>query len=115
MDQPAFLNAALRVDSDLDPPALLALVKRMEVELGRRPGPRYGPRALDCDLLLWEGGAWRNDALEMPHPRLAERRFALLPLLEVAPPPLPDGRRPADLLSALDTAEQPAERLPEAL
>jgi 2-amino-4-hydroxy-6-hydroxymethyldihydropteridine diphosphokinase len=110
-DQPAFLNAAARVASDLDPPALLAAVKRMEGELGRDPGGvRFGPRAIDCDLLLWEGGAWSGPGLEIPHPRLAERRFALLPALDLDPGlSLPDGRALADLEAALDPAEQPAE------
>ncbi len=95
-DQPPFLNAAARVETALDPPALLAEVKRLERELGRDPGGvRFGPRAIDCDLLLWEGGAWRDDTLEVPHPRLAERRFALLPLLDLDPGlSLPDGRSP---------------------
>jgi 2-amino-4-hydroxy-6-hydroxymethyldihydropteridine diphosphokinase len=112
-DQPAFLNAAARVSSPLRPDALLAEVKRMEGELGRDPdGLRYGPRAIDCDLLLWEGGAWSGPGLEIPHPRLAERRFALLPLLDLDPGlSLPDGRRLADLAAAIDAAEQPADRL----
>jgi 2-amino-4-hydroxy-6-hydroxymethyldihydropteridine diphosphokinase len=111
--QPAFLNAAARVCSEREPDALLAEAKRMERELGRDPaGPRYGPRAIDCDLLLWEGGAWNGPGLEIPHPRLAERRFALLPLLDLDPGlSLPDGRPLADLAAALDPAEQPAERL----
>ena len=68
----------------------------MEAELGRDPGGvRFGPRAIDCDLLLWDGGAWRDDALEMPHPRLAERRFALLPLLDLDPGLDPARRPPA--------------------
>ncbi len=116
-DQPAFLNAAARVASDLRPDELLAEVKRMERELGREPGGRrYGPRAIDCDLLLWEGGAWSGPGLEIPHPRLAERRFALLPLLDLDPGlSLPDGRGLADLAAAIDPAEQPAERLAGAL
>jgi 2-amino-4-hydroxy-6-hydroxymethyldihydropteridine diphosphokinase len=116
-EQPAFLNAAARVRADLAPPALLDEVKRMERELGREPGgPRFGPRAIDCDLLLWEGGEWRDDRLEIPHPRLHERRFALLPLLDLDPDlALPDGRRLADLAAAIDPSEQPAERLPGAL
>lgn len=112
-DQPAFLNAAARVACDLDPPGLLARSKLMERELGRDPGGvRYGPRAIDCDLLLWEGGAWRDERLEVPHPRLAERRFALLPLIDLDPGMrLPDGRALVDLAAALDPAEQPAVRL----
>jgi len=113
-DQHPFLNAAARVAGDLAPPELLAEAKRMERALGRDPGgARYGPRAIDCDLLLWEGGAWRGPGLEIPHPRLAERRFALLPLLDLDPGlRLPDGRFLADLAAALDPSEQPATRLP---
>jgi 2-amino-4-hydroxy-6-hydroxymethyldihydropteridine diphosphokinase len=116
-DQPAFLNAAARVASELDPPGLLAAVKRMERELGREPGGvRYGPRAIDCDLLLWEGGEWAGPGLEIPHPRLAERRFALLPLLDLDPSlTLPDGRALSALAAAIAPADQPAERLPAPL
>lgn len=116
-DQPAFLNAAVRVHSRLDPPDLLDAVKRIERDLGRDPaGVRFGPRTLDCDLLLWEGGAWRDERLEIPHPRLAERRFALLPLLDLDPGlRLPDGRALADLAARIDPADQPARRLPEPL
>jgi 2-amino-4-hydroxy-6-hydroxymethyldihydropteridine diphosphokinase len=113
-DQPPFLNAAARVASGLAPPDLLAEAKRMERALGRDPGgARSGPRAIDCDLLLWEGGPWRGPGLEIPHPRLPERRFALLPLLDLDPGlSLPDGRLVADLAAALDPSEQPATRLP---
>lgn len=113
LDQPVFLNAAARVASPLSPPRFLRQVKELEHELGRDPrGVRFGPRAIDCDLLLWEGGAWRDDDLEIPHPRLAQRRFALLPLLEIDPDlALPDGTALADLEAALDAHEQPAERL----
>ncbi|MEW6582229.1 MAG: 2-amino-4-hydroxy-6-hydroxymethyldihydropteridine diphosphokinase [Actinomycetota bacterium] len=106
-DQPDFLNAACRVRTALDPPALLALVKRMEAELGRVPGARFGPRAIDCDLLLWEGGEWRAPDLVIPHPRLAERRFALLPLLDLDPGlRLPGGASVAELAGAIGDDEQ---------
>lgn len=116
-DQPAFLNAAARVRSHLAPPALLDEVKAMERELGRAPdGVRFGPRAIDCDLLLWEGGCWTEGRLQIPHPRLHERRFALLPLLDLDPGlTLPDGRPLADLAEAIDPADQPAQRLPDPL
>jgi 2-amino-4-hydroxy-6-hydroxymethyldihydropteridine diphosphokinase len=108
-DQPAFLNAAVRARSDLEPPDALRACKETEAALGRVPGVRFGPRAIDCDLLLWSGGEWRAGELEIPHPRLAERRFALLPLLDLDPDlALPDGRALADLERALDPAEQPA-------
>ncbi len=113
IDQPVFLNAAARVASSLSPPEFLREAKAIERGLGRDPGGvRFGPREIDCDLLLWEGGEWRDADLEIPHPRLAERRFALLPLLDIDPDlTLPDGRRLADLEAALDAGEQPAERL----
>lgn len=85
-DQPPFLNAACRVLTALGPRELLAILKDIEAHLGRVEGPRFGPRAIDLDILLWEGGTWRDDRLEVPHPRLHERRFALIPLADVAPP-----------------------------
>jgi 2-amino-4-hydroxy-6-hydroxymethyldihydropteridine diphosphokinase len=115
LDQPPFRNAAARVRADLDPPGMLAEAKRLESELGRDPGGvRFGPRVIDCDVLLWDGGAYRDDRLEIPHPRLHERRFALLPLLDLDPDlRLPDGRRLADLEAALDPVEQRAEVIAE--
>lgn len=108
-DQPAFLNAAVRARAELAPPEALRVCKAAEAAIGRVPGRRFGPRAIDCDLLLWSGGEWREDALEVPHPRLAERRFALLPLIDLDPDlRLPDGRRLADLEAALDAEEQRA-------
>ena len=88
----------------------------MEADLGRRPGPRFGPRAIDCDLLLWEGGSWSDGSLEIPHPRLSERRFALVPLLEIDPDlRLPAGGRLAEVEAALDPAQQPVRRAPGSL
>jgi 2-amino-4-hydroxy-6-hydroxymethyldihydropteridine diphosphokinase len=112
VDQPAFLNAAVRVRTDASPRVMLDLVKRMEADLGRVAGPRYGPRAIDCDLLIWEAGVFRDERLEIPHPRLVERRFALLPLLDLdADLTLPDGTSLAAACDAIGEAEQPAERL----
>lgn len=114
-DQPPFRNAAARVRSALAPPEMLDEAKRLEAELGRDPGGvRFGPRVIDCDLLLWDGGAFADDRLEIPHPRLHERRFALLPLLDLDPDlVLPDGRRLAELEAALDPGEQRAEAVAE--
>ena len=110
-DQPSFLNAACRVRCDLDPPDLLAVLKRIERELGRIAGPRFGPRAIDLDILLWEGGAWIDGALEVPHPRLADRRFAMVPLLDLDPDlALPDGAAIRDLAAAIDAGEQDVRR-----
>ncbi|HMM48209.1 MAG TPA: 2-amino-4-hydroxy-6-hydroxymethyldihydropteridine diphosphokinase, partial [Miltoncostaeaceae bacterium] len=81
--------------------------------LGRtRGGVRYGPRVIDCDLLLWEGGSWDEPDLQIPHARLTERRFALVPLLELDPDlRLPDGRSLAVLEAALDAVEQSVRRV----
>jgi len=112
-DQPAFLNAALRARSPLAPPDVLAAAKGVERAIGRAPGGvRFGPRIIDCDILLWEGGEWRQPDLEIPHPRLAERRFALVPLLELDPDlALPDGRRLADAEADLDPGAQAVARV----
>jgi len=111
-DQPEFLNAACRVGTDLDPPAMLALAKALEAEAGRVDGPRWGPRPLDIDILAWDGGAWSAPDLVIPHERLAERRFALQPLVEVDPSlELPSGHRIADLLAAIPPDSQPVRKV----
>ncbi|HEX9963848.1 MAG TPA: 2-amino-4-hydroxy-6-hydroxymethyldihydropteridine diphosphokinase, partial [Allosphingosinicella sp.] len=73
------------VESDLDPPALLARLKRIERDFGRRGGRRWGPRVLDLDIVLWSHGAWAGDGLIVPHPEFRRRGFVLEPLVEVAP------------------------------
>jgi 2-amino-4-hydroxy-6-hydroxymethyldihydropteridine diphosphokinase len=80
-----FANAVALVESDLDPPGLLARLKRVERDFGRRPGRRWGPRVLDLDIVLWSQGAWGDDGLVIPHPEFRRRRFVLEPLAEVAP------------------------------
>lgn len=114
-DQPAFLNAVARAESSLSPPSVLDAAKAVERALGRSEGGvRFGPRPVDCDLLLWSGGSWSDSRLEIPHPRLAKRRFALLPLLELDPDlAWPDGTPVADALAVLDPTEQPARRIGE--
>jgi 2-amino-4-hydroxy-6-hydroxymethyldihydropteridine diphosphokinase len=84
--QPAFVNAVVRIDTLLAPRALLAALKRIEVRLGRRPSYRWGPRVIDLDLLLYDNLRLETPELSIPHPRLAERPFMLLPLLEVLIP-----------------------------
>jgi 2-amino-4-hydroxy-6-hydroxymethyldihydropteridine diphosphokinase len=89
--QPDYLNAALRGTFGDSPDALLGLLLGVERRAGRERRERFGPRVLDVDV-LWIDGVARNSAnLVVPHPRLAERRFALEPLLDVAP----DARDPA--------------------
>lgn len=109
-DQPTFLNAACRVEASIEPPALLALIKGIERDLGRTSGPRYGPRAIDLDILVWEGGVWRDPHLQVPHPRLAERRFALVPLLDLDPGLVVDGVAVAEIEGRLDPHDQPVLR-----
>ena len=86
LDQPRFLNAAVVVETSLAPAALLATLLEVERELGRvREGPRYGPRTVDLDLLLMDDLVLDEPGLELPHPRLHERAFALEPLAELDP------------------------------
>jgi 2-amino-4-hydroxy-6-hydroxymethyldihydropteridine diphosphokinase len=80
-----FANAVAIVPSPLDPPDLLARLKKLEREFGRRPGRRWGPRVLDLDILLWSGGPWEGGGLLVPHPAFRERRFVLEPLAELVP------------------------------
>jgi 2-amino-4-hydroxy-6-hydroxymethyldihydropteridine diphosphokinase len=80
-----FANAAALVCSDLPPPALLVLLKRIERDFGRRRGQRWGARVLDLDILAWSGGAWRSKTLTIPHAALAERGFAIGPAAALAP------------------------------
>lgn len=91
LDQPRFLNAALRGRTALAPEALLALLKRIERELGREAGVRNGPRVIDLDILLYGDLVLDSEALTIPHPRMAERPFVLVPLAEIAPDLTPPG------------------------
>ena len=84
-DQPPFLNAVLEAETTLDPPALLALLKRVEARLGRELGPRWGPRPIDLDILLYGDAHVETAGLTVPHPRLWERAFVLAPLADIAP------------------------------
>jgi 2-amino-4-hydroxy-6-hydroxymethyldihydropteridine diphosphokinase len=81
----AFANAVALVESELEPPALLARLKRVEREFGRRGGRRWGPRVLDLDIILWSQGPWAGDGLVIPHPEYRRRRFVLEPMAEIAP------------------------------
>jgi 2-amino-4-hydroxy-6-hydroxymethyldihydropteridine diphosphokinase len=103
-DQPAFLNMAVKAETSLDPASLLKRLKQIEVEVGREPSFRYGPRRIDLDILFYDDLALKTETLTIPHPRLHERAFVLVPLVDLAPglihPVL--GKSVADLLSALD-------------
>jgi 2-amino-4-hydroxy-6-hydroxymethyldihydropteridine diphosphokinase len=101
-DQPRFLNAAAELSTDLPARDLLHALLAIERDLGRDRAreQRWGPRTLDLDLLLYGSDVIDEPGLTVPHPRLAERRFVLEPLHELAPGlVLPDGTRVGDLLS----------------
>ena len=102
-DQPAFLNGAARLETTLGARELLGRLLAVERALGReRTGPRFGPRTIDLDLLLYGGETIDEAGLTVPHPRLHERRFALEPLVELDPAlVLPDGRSLAAILGTL--------------
>lgn len=104
-DQPPFLNLAAAYETALSPVALLSAVKRVEARVGRAATYRWGPRLIDVDILLYGSRevAIANPDLRIPHIRLAERAFALVPLAEIAPdaPVPPDGQSVRHLLRAV--------------
>ena len=108
LDQPDFLNAAVRIETELEPLALLDLCKRIEADRGRDfAGPRHSPRPLDVDLLLIDGVEMSSEQLTLPHREVATRRFVLVPLLELDPDlTLPDGTSLSGALAALGDAER---------
>ena len=102
-DQPDFLNACLRIETELAPEQLLDACKQVERELGRVPGGvRHGPRPIDVDVLLLGDREYRSERLTLPHREVTSRRFVLEPLLELDPGlTLPDGTRLADCVAAV--------------
>ncbi len=108
LDQPDFLNAAVRIRTELEPEELLDLCKALEVERGRAfDRPRHSPRPLDVDLLLLGEIELSNERLTLPHPEVTSRRFVLEPLLELEPElTLPDGSRLDHALAALDPGQR---------
>ncbi len=105
-DQPDYLNVVALLETELTPHALLSAAGRVETALGRVREVRWGPRTIDVDLLL-VGDAVVDDAdLVVPHPRMLDRAFVLLPLLELDPDPvLPDGTRVLDVRLGRDAAD----------
>jgi len=83
--QPRFLNAVVEVECDLPPERLLTILKQIEVDLGRTPGERWGPRPIDLDILLWGSTIVASPSLQIPHLHLHQRRFALEPLCQLVP------------------------------
>jgi 2-amino-4-hydroxy-6-hydroxymethyldihydropteridine diphosphokinase len=106
LDQPSFLNACLRVETDLGPEELLDAAKAVEQELGRITTVRHGPRAIDVDVLLLGDLEHASERLRLPHEQVLARRFVLIPLLELDfGLRTPDGRSVAEALAALPVDE----------
>jgi 2-amino-4-hydroxy-6-hydroxymethyldihydropteridine diphosphokinase len=104
LDQPWFLNAVLEVETSLFPLQLLARIQQIERDMGRRRVTPKGPRNIDIDVLFYGRTVITTAGLEVPHPRLAERRFVLEPLLEIAPElrhPV-TGKTAEEMLAALE-------------
>lgn len=111
-DQPPFINLCLRVETALSPHDLLRRALAVEKRLGRdrAAGTRWGPRAVDIDILAYDDVAVDDPDLRLPHPFLAERAFVLIPLAEIAPDRVIAGRTVRDLAARVDAAG--VERLP---
>jgi len=104
-DQAPYLNAVVKAETDLDVDGVLDAANRVEAELGRTRGVRWGPRTIDIDILLYDDLEHDDPELTIPHPRLTERAFVVLPLLDVDPAAvLPDGTRILDLVVDPDGA-----------
>jgi 2-amino-4-hydroxy-6-hydroxymethyldihydropteridine diphosphokinase len=108
LDQPDFLNAAVRIRTELEPGQLLDACKRVEAGRGRAlDAPRHSPRPLDVDLLLLGDLELSTDRLTLPHREVTSRRFVLVPLLELDPGlTLPDGTPLADALAGLPEGQR---------
>jgi 2-amino-4-hydroxy-6-hydroxymethyldihydropteridine diphosphokinase len=105
-DQAAFINLCIAVETHLAPQALLARAQAVERALGRERAKdrRWGPRTADLDILAYDDVTLDSPSLTLPHPRLLERAFVLVPLAEIAPDRLIGGTRVRDALARVDTA-----------
>ena len=102
-DQPPFINACIRIETPLAPHALLHVLLAVEAEHGRRRETLWGPRTLDLDLLAYDDVAMADAELILPHPRLHERAFVLVPLAEIAPDRRIGDLTPRQALAELST------------
>lgn len=84
-DQSSFLNQALLLETSLKAPELMKQLLTIEMEMGRERMEKYGPRLIDIDILLFDQEVHQDDLLKLPHPEMANRRFALVPLADIAP------------------------------
>jgi len=105
VEQPAFLNQVIQAETDLDPHALLVYLKKTEIRVGRKTTFRYGPRVIDLDILFFDDSLLDTPELILPHPRIPERAFVLVPLADLNPdfkhPSL--GRTVRQMLEGIDT------------
>jgi 2-amino-4-hydroxy-6-hydroxymethyldihydropteridine diphosphokinase len=113
VEQDRFINACIEIDTDLDPHALLFVLHKVEAKFGRDRAreTRWGPRTLDLDLIAYDDVHMQKPELTLPHPRLFERAFVLVPLAEMAPDRTIGGRDVASALARLST--DGIERLPD--
>lgn len=102
LDQPSFLNACAAIDTELGPSELLGACLALERAMGRERLQRWGPRTIDIDVLDWGGRAIEAEGLTLPHPRIAERAFVLVPLSELAPTLAVKGRALTFWLKGID-------------
>lgn len=102
LDQPDFLNAAAKVTTSHDPRTLLGICLEVERALKRVREERWGPRLIDIDILTFGEEIIRETGLEVPHPRMLERAFVLVPLAELAPDAVIGGRQVSERLAAID-------------
>jgi 2-amino-4-hydroxy-6-hydroxymethyldihydropteridine diphosphokinase len=111
--QAKFVNACIEIETSLDPHALLFTLQKIETKFGRDRNheQRWGPRALDLDLIAYDDVSMQKAELTLPHPRLFERAFVLVPLAEIAPDRVIAGRKVASALAGLST--EGIERLPD--
>jgi 2-amino-4-hydroxy-6-hydroxymethyldihydropteridine diphosphokinase len=103
-DQPPFINAVIEVATDLEPHALLSRTQDCERALGRERAKQqhWGPRTIDLDILLYDDRVINDERLTLPHPRMLERAFVLVPFAEIAPDRLVEGIRVRDAMARID-------------
>jgi 2-amino-4-hydroxy-6-hydroxymethyldihydropteridine diphosphokinase len=104
LDQPDFVNLCARASTDLAPETVLAAALGVEAALGRERRERWGPRTIDVDLLAYDDRRLARPGLQLPHPRLTERAFVLVPLAEIAPDWVIDGRPVSEWAARIDRA-----------
>lgn len=114
-DQPDFLNMCALVATQLSPRELLALCLNVESQAGRVRKERWGPRVIDIDVLAYDDVSWDDEALTLPHPRMKQRAFVLVPLAEIAPDWVIEGARVDALAAIADSAGMQVDEAASAL